>query len=121
MDSNKTAPHGWIITVKASGEATRSPFDPDKSLEQLHAAVAGYIELVTLGGSLRRFDAFCNDEGKINALPFNAVISDLYGRDIICGDVVICKHDAMGETIGMTDAEADEVMETLTYAGAIAA
>ena len=113
-----TAPNGWLVTVKASGEASRIPFDPETSLEQLQSAVAGYIELVTMRGSLRRFDCFCNDEGKIHGLPVNEVISAMYGRDRICGDVVICNHDATGDTTGLTDSEAEVVLAELEANGA---
>lgn len=121
--ANKTtnAPHGWIITVKATGEATRTPFDPKTSLEQLKTAVAGYIELVTMNGTMGRYDGFCNDEGKLIGLPANEVISTIYGRDIIYGDVVICKHDRHGETQGLSDEETAEIFATLTAAGAVIA
>lgn len=118
MRRKPNSPHGWIIVVKSDGITTCTPFDPEHSLKQLQSGVGGYIELVTMRGSMSRFDGFCNDEGKLQGLPVNGVISSLYGRDLVCGDVVICNHDAYGETIGLTDEEADEVIDTLKAAGA---
>ena len=115
------APYGWLVTVKATGEAGRVPFNPEKCHEQLQSAVAGDIELVDLYFNLKRVDCFCNDEGKINGLPVNKVISILYGRDLICGDVVICKHDDMGDTQGLTEEESSGVLATLEAAGSVIA
>lgn len=121
MNTNTIAPHGWIITVKTNGVAFRTPFNPKTGLEQLQNAVAGYIELVSLSDPISRYDGFCNDEGKVIGLPANEVISTIYGRDIIYGDVVICKHDRHGETQGLSDEETAEIFATLTAAGAVIA
>lgn len=116
---HKTAPEGWIITIKATGEAAKEPYTPQASLAQLQKSVGGYIELVSLRGALSRYDCFCNDEGNINGLPVNWVVSALYGRDAVCGDCAICAHDEEGETLGLADGEVDEVLATLGDAGAV--
>ena len=110
------APHGWLVTVNASGEMSREPFDPCNSLRQLQQTVDGYIELHSLR---RRYDCFCNDEGRLKGLSVNEPITVLYGHDLVCGDVAICTHDADGETMGLTDAEAVDVMSTLREFGAV--
>lgn len=118
MNTNTKAPHGWIVTVKANGDSFRTLFDPKTGLEQLQASVCGYIELVALSGDLSRYDGFCNDEGRVNGMSVNEIISVLYGRDKVFGDVVICKHDASGDTQGLTNEECKDVIATLKAAGA---
>jgi len=53
----------------------------ENTLENLQGLVRGYIETVTLGG----FTVICNEEGRINRMPFNCVINDVdfYGPILI--------------------------------------
>jgi hypothetical protein len=54
------------------------------TLEQLQQAVGGYIEAVP-GTNAR---AYCNEEGMLTGLPFNAIASHLFGMALV-GNVVV--------------------------------
>jgi Domain of unknown function (DUF3846) len=72
------------------------------TLTELQTFVGGYIELVKIHGSIAGYEGefdmmFCNEEGKLKGLPINLIATALYvnggiGRDLIVGDVLICKH-----------------------------
>ena len=57
----------------------------DNTLEALQEIVGGYIEVVTLVRN--KAVLICNEEGKINDLPYNCQIGDdlLFGTIIIAG------------------------------------
>ena len=60
------------------------------ALPMLQEAVGGWIEAV----SLRDFDFYCNEEGKLTGLPVNEVATalweEVYGpTDVIMGDIII--------------------------------
>lgn len=56
------------------------------TLKELQGFVGGYIERIPLTG---RTVAFCNEEGRINSLPFNRMAS-LEFNQVLYGDVIVC-------------------------------
>ena len=68
----------------------------DISLENLQKIVGGYIEHVV---STNGHDVICNEEGKLNSLPFNQIASELYPMpmcgDYLVGNVVILTKEEM--------------------------
>lgn len=60
------------------------------SLEELQAAVGGYIELVTIQGGSKLM--LVNEEGKLNGLPFNDVATQLMANphDFVVGNALVC-------------------------------
>lgn len=95
---------GTAIVIKTDGETERHEFDAAPSLEWLQAAVGGYIEkvpmfLVYMDGAVpHNCVAYCNEEGKIQNLPFNPLASRMWaagaGIDVLVGDIVILFGDA---------------------------
>lgn len=61
----------------------------DGSLESMQKFVGGYIEMLPLEDELV---LICNEEGKLNHLPFNRLILNEKGQpyDVIAGDFFIC-------------------------------
>ena len=65
-------------------ESNKEPYikEIESSLESLQDIVGGLIEYINLENNV---DLICNEEGKINNLPFNRSI----GNDIIAGTFII--------------------------------
>lgn len=63
------------------------------TVEELHALVGGWIEVLRLGRTGRWL--IVNEEGRLRNLPVNNVASMVYaavgGRDVIVGDAVIAE------------------------------
>ena len=107
----------YILKLSTDGHITREPFNADKSLESLQSIVGGYIEAFPLNG-FDEFDFYCNEEGKLEGLPFNPIMLGVCDYDIICGNVAVCKHDDEGETLGLTDEECTRFCgRLLSYTG----
>lgn len=66
----------------------------EHKLENLQRVVGGLIEFVELEHNV---DLICNEEGKLNNLEFNRVITN----DVICGTFFIAGHHK-GETISLS-------------------
>lgn len=62
----------------------------DFSLEELQEIVGGYIEIVQLGN---RKVMVANEDGVYLELPLNRKASNIYQRNLIVGDVVICSSN----------------------------
>lgn len=93
---------GTIAIIKTDGSIHFTYHTTAPTLEQLQAGVGGYIELVpmfdTFGG--QSCTAYCNENGKIDNLPYNEVATDAWraavGQEIgdaLYGDVVIVSGD----------------------------
>lgn len=93
---------GIKTIIKADGSlVTEGKLEPVK-LEELQAAVGGFIETVPnfetyLG---KKAIAFCNEEGKIDGLPINEQATRFWRyaapagfADVLVGDVVILTGD----------------------------
>lgn len=74
--------------LKADGTIEQMKWNP--SLEELQAAVGGYIEFVPTGNAGYMY---CNEEGKLLGLPVNkAATSMIAFDDIVVGDVVVMEE-----------------------------
>lgn len=115
----------YIVKIAANGEMRREAFNAEDSLTQLHEAVGGYIErLPTV--LMRGKDCFINEEGKLRNLPLNTVLTKHYNQtrrnsDRVVGDGVFAAHDAEGNTIGLTQAQCEDIEKMLTRFGAFKA
>lgn len=78
-------------------EPRKEPYvkEIDNTLEEKHKIVGGLIEFVELEETV---DLICNDEGKMNNLEMNRIITN----DIICGTFIICGQKD-GYSISLTD------------------
>lgn len=77
--------NGTITTLKADGTRTDVDLTRAVTLEDLQAAVGGYIEAVS---GFQNFEgksafAFCNEEGKQKNLPANRHFPGLVGNVVI--------------------------------------
>lgn len=94
----------------------------DLSLEALQSAVGGWVQYVqVLDGLLM----WVNEEGKMDGLPHNKHAQRFWdatyeaGTDLIMGNVVFTGDaDARGETLPLTEAQADKV-RMLAYTGSL--
>ncbi len=59
-------------------------------LRELQKIVGGYIEILTLNGNEIMV---VNEEGKIHDLPLNLQATELFGLDVIVGDVLVCNDN----------------------------
>lgn len=77
-------------------EPNKEPYQKkiEHSLKNLQKTVNGYIEVLQLEHNV---DIICNEEGKINGLPFNKVVD----YDIIVGTFIIAGHND-SETISLS-------------------
>lgn len=62
------------------------------TLEEMQAAVGGYIEILSLGSG--RYLMVINEEGKLQGLPRNPLASALYANanDQIVGNALVCRN-----------------------------
>jgi hypothetical protein len=101
------------MALKISVDGTRTEIKGEKekgalSYKQLKEAVGGYIELVRCDPEVTGgYDHFyCNEEGKLEGLPFNPEATRLStwtaDSDPIVGNVIFCKtgknEDGEGES-----------------------
>lgn len=107
------------LTITAKGEINKIELD-EITYEFLNKSCGGWIQCVYFDNGV---SMFCNEEGKINGLPYNhkatALWTKAYGRtDIISGNVVVVgDQDDEGNTLGLTESQLAEVMEILDNAG----
>lgn len=82
-----------VLIVEPIGEPKEEEIE--HSLEKMQSIVGGLIEFVALEENV---DLICNEEGKINNLPINRIVTN----DVICGTFFITGHKN-GDTISLTD------------------
>jgi hypothetical protein len=87
-------------------------------LEDLQAEVLGYIELVTLGSTLRMV---VNDESlfsnfKVNR-PASQLCRDLRGGDFIMGPAFLCSFDGKEDLVSLTDDDYETAAKVLRSYG----
>jgi hypothetical protein len=100
------------------------PMPSDKeSLEFLQGKVGGLVQAIDLRNNFEGRSIWLNEESKIIGLPVNILATvmweDSFGRntDIIQGDVVILGDtDEEGRTRGLSEAEAEALLETIQTA-----
>ena len=88
-----------LIVVGVDGALTVTPLDQPPDHHQLHDAVQGFIELIPWFTSYqgRPCVAFCNEEGKLEGLPFNRAANLLWAEalgypptnDVLVGPIAI--------------------------------
>lgn len=99
------------------------------TLENLHALVGGWLDVVRAGGylpdelahtALAKYDIWVNDEGLINNLPFNiclnvqALTEKRYEyAGILAGDIFLAGHDDDGNTTSIQLEDVPELKRVL--------
>lgn len=58
------------------------------------------------------YDIVCDDEGLLVEEPILSAI-DEYGDVQLVGNLLVCKHDHLGEFVGLTDEEIKEVLNAV--------
>jgi len=56
------------------------------------------------------YDIYCDDEGLLKDKKYVTALCMDY-PEVLCGDLLIAKHDYAGNTIGLTDKEAEMIMK----------
>lgn len=91
----------------------------ENTLEELQRLVEGYIEVPYLGNVFREngIDVIINEEGKfVEGLRPEIVVLDKKTRqtiDVVYGNCVFATHDEEGNTVQLTQEQAEIVMEEL--------
>ena len=87
-------------------------------LEDLQAEVQGYIEIVTLGSTLRMV---VNEEGLFGNFKFNRpatlLYRDLRGGDFIMGPAFLCSFDGYENLVSLTDEDYEIAAKVLRSYG----
>ena len=87
-------------------------------LEDLQAEVQGYIEIVTLGSTLRMV---VNEEGLFSNFKFNRpatlLYRDLRGGDFITGPAFLCSFDGKENLVSLTDEDYEAASKILRSYG----
>ena len=88
---------GNLTIIRSDGSILQTELDLSPALETLQAAVGGYIELIPFFDRYAGSDciAYCNETGKIDGLPHNAVAQTLWGHtfDNLVGDIAVLTGD----------------------------
>jgi len=93
---------GTVTILKADGSVSIRYVTAPLALEELQAAVGGYIETVPYFDKYGPHDcvAFCNEEGKLNNLPLNEQATQAWQEavgqplgDVLVGDIIILSGD----------------------------
>lgn len=93
-------------------EPKKEPYlkEIEHTLESLQRIVDGLIEYINLEDNV---DLICNEEGKMNNLPFNRSI----GNDVIAGTFIIAGVNLnTGETMSIPKNKVDKYMELFSLA-----
>ena len=111
----------YIVKVPITGKVEIVPFDKDNSYEQLNKAVGGWLEAVPLIPAIKTsepyvIDLFVDEEGLLKALPLNTRLS-FFCSAFLAGNAVFVAHDNMGETVGLTKADAESIVKTINNVG----
>ena len=108
----------YIVKVPVSGNVEAVPFNAADSYNQLHDAVGGYIEAAVIPTIDTKenytIDCFVDEEGFIKQPPlsYNFPLS-IWANQRLLGDAVFVAHDANGETVGLSKADADKIISLL--------
>lgn len=100
---------GRFLVIAERGAVVRE-LPADDALDVMQREVGGYIELFMRAASASRpgvtIDFWCNEEGRLAMMPFNALVDAGDGRvfDIV-GPVLITAGNDEGEVLGLTDDE----------------
>lgn len=92
---------GIVTVIKTNGQIEKHPMSKPPRFEDIQKFVGGNIEMV---GSFVEYEGkpcvvFCNEEGKLEDLPFNMAATSAWMTcrfdisDVLVGDVAICQGD----------------------------
>lgn len=102
------------VKVRVDGTHERVDLDaPEGSLKVLQSAVEGWVQAIDLREDLTMW---LNEEGKLEGKPVNMMASRFFndvfgaGHDIMVGNAIFTGGvDNEGDTIGLTDEQAEEI------------
>jgi hypothetical protein len=106
-----------FAVIKTTGEIDFQEVSEEGEYDFLSGAVGGWIQSVPLVNDFDELNLWCNEEGKLNGLPLNALATELgensYGKtDMIVGNAVITGGaDDEGETMGLTQEQMDKLAQ----------
>ena len=93
-----------IVAVRVASEPVIEELGT--SLEDMKKFVGGWIEAVTLDQSIEgSIVLWCNEESKLLRMHPNRYLNLL--PDVICGDFFLSAVNNEGETVGLTEEEAE--------------
>lgn len=106
----------YIVKLPASGKVETIPFNAENSYSQLHDTIGGCIEAAVIPAIPTKepytIDCYVDEEGLLKHLPLNGRLSTfampVYPNPLV-GDAVFVAHDADGETVGLSKADADAI------------
>ena len=112
----------YIVKVPVTGKVETVPFDAADSYAQICEAVGGYLEAAVIPTipttENYTIDCFVDEEGMLKHLSINMRLSafalPVYDLPIV-GDAVFVAHDAEGETVGLTKADADAIVAMFAF------
>lgn len=81
----------------------------DSNLKSLQGAVGGPIELLSIHTPSGPLDVWVNEEGILLGLPFNRTVQ---GSPLV-GPILVTASNAEGDTIGLSNAQADAAISLL--------
>ena len=98
------------VVTKKPGEGAKIVEFAKKcvSLEDIKDAVdQAWVTMTTVRINGFTFDIWCDDEGLLKELPLNFYHTDIHQP--IVGPVIVCAHDADGDSIPLTKKQADAI------------
>lgn len=100
-----------IVVVEPDKKPYRKMIQND--LEPMKEIVGGWIEHISIGERKNgaRLGIVLNEEGKLIGLPFNRSI---VGFDDLVGNFFITAHNLEGDTVSLTDEEAEFFIKKFT-------
>jgi len=107
-----------IVFIPADSSSPAMIKDLELTLNEMQALVSGgeggLVECVALSGQLRGLDLWVNEEGLLIELPTNQRATALADQHIVGGAFVTGGPDEEGETQGLTDLAARNLMQILS-------
>lgn len=85
--------------------------DIEPKLEAYYKALdCDCIDIVERKIGKKWFDIVCDDEGLLKERPKISAINDM-GEVMLVGNLMFCKHDDEGDTVGLTDEEITHIQK----------
>jgi hypothetical protein len=98
-----------IIVYKEAGKRPEIREVPILNLEPMQKMVGGHIEMIYFPVGDKEYDMFLNEEGKLEGLDPNLQ----FPRDTVVGNIFLCTADDEGQSIGITQEEAEAIVKEL--------
>lgn len=105
---------GKLLVISASNDLAMT-YEDELTLEFAQAIVGGYIELATFYDGANGDEPifmYVNEEGHVKGLPTNRFVSDCSGHHI-AGNALLFKQDDMGNEVGLTSEEIEEIVSEM--------